>query len=52
MMTSEHIRCTRCNLPATYKNINFDSDGVCNYCHEAEKHTDLKTLLTFDNDVV
>ena len=50
MMTSEHIRCTRCNLPATYKNINFDSDGVCNYCHEAEKHTDLKTLLTFDNE--
>ena len=27
-------RCTRCILPATYPFITFDSDGVCNHCHE------------------
>lgn len=24
--------CTRCILPANYRNISFDKDGVCNYC--------------------
>lgn len=27
-------RCTRCILPATYPFITFDSNGVCNHCHE------------------
>jgi asparagine synthetase B (glutamine-hydrolysing) len=27
-------RCTRCILPATYPFITFDSQGVCNHCHE------------------
>ncbi|MEX2271851.1 MAG: hypothetical protein WD690_10290 [Vicinamibacterales bacterium] len=27
-------RCTRCILPATYPFIAFDSQGVCNHCHE------------------
>ncbi len=26
-------RCTRCILPQTYPYIEFDHDGVCNYCH-------------------
>jgi glutamine---fructose-6-phosphate transaminase (isomerizing) len=26
-------RCTRCVLPDTFPFIQFDSDGVCNYCH-------------------
>lgn len=26
-------RCTRCILPATMPFIHFDTDGVCNYCH-------------------
>lgn len=26
-------RCTRCILPETMPYIEFDSDGVCNYCH-------------------
>lgn len=25
-------RCTRCVLPASYPHIDFDTDGVCNYC--------------------
>ncbi|MBN2070338.1 MAG: hypothetical protein JW814_02685 [Candidatus Krumholzibacteriota bacterium] len=25
-------RCTRCVLPETYPGIQFDSDGVCNFC--------------------
>lgn len=27
-------RCSRCILPATYPLIEFDSDGVCNYCRD------------------
>ncbi len=27
-------RCTRCILPETYPGIKFDSDGVCNVCHD------------------
>lgn len=27
-------RCTRCILPATYPFIEFDADGICNWCHE------------------
>lgn len=26
-------RCTRCILPETFPFIEFDSEGVCNYCH-------------------
>ncbi len=26
-------RCSRCVLPDTFPFINFDSEGVCNYCH-------------------
>jgi len=26
-------RCTKCILPDTTPNIYFDSDGVCNFCH-------------------
>ncbi len=26
-------RCTKCLLPETMPFISFDSDGVCNYCH-------------------
>lgn len=27
-------RCSRCILPATYPLIEFDADGVCNYCRD------------------
>lgn len=27
-------RCTKCILPDHFPNIKFDSNGVCNYCHE------------------
>lgn len=27
------VRCSRCILPQTMPFIKFDSDGVCNYCH-------------------
>ncbi|MHA1597668.1 MAG: hypothetical protein ACTSV1_03015 [Alphaproteobacteria bacterium] len=27
-------RCTRCILPVTYPYIEFDDDGVCNYCRD------------------
>tara|TARA_B100000123_G_scaffold272380_1_gene254839 strand:+ start:371 stop:2338 length:1968 start_codon:yes stop_codon:yes gene_type:complete len=26
-------KCSKCVLPETYPFINFDSNGVCNYCH-------------------
>ena len=49
-MNNKNIRCKICGLTANYKNIVFDANGVCNFCHEAEQHTDLKTLLTFDDE--
>jgi len=30
-------RCTKCILPETYPFIDFDQDGVCNYCRHHEK---------------
>lgn len=27
-------RCAKCILPATHPFIEFDADGVCNFCHE------------------
>lgn len=32
-------RCTRCVLPETMPFIEFDNDGVCNYCHGYRKMT-------------
>lgn len=26
--------CTRCGLPETYETIEFDSEGICNICHQ------------------
>ncbi|NQU62043.1 MAG: hypothetical protein HQ512_13005 [Rhodospirillales bacterium] len=33
---SDIRRCTKCVLPETYPFIEFDSGGVCNYCHDYE----------------
>ncbi|MFC1921614.1 hypothetical protein ACFLYQ_07820 [Chloroflexota bacterium] len=33
--------CTKCILPETFPGIRYDSDGVCNYCHE---HQSVKVL--------
>ena len=37
---TDHIaglrRCTKCILPETYPFIDFDADGVCNFCREYE----------------
>jgi len=30
-------RCTKCVLPETFPFIEFDQDGVCNYCHHYKK---------------
>lgn len=30
-------RCTKCLLPETFPFIEFDEQGVCNYCHNYEK---------------
>lgn len=37
---SQLKRCTKCLLPETHPFIEFDHEGVCNYCHE------LPVLLT------
>ncbi|MBN1122370.1 MAG: hypothetical protein JXJ17_14945 [Anaerolineae bacterium] len=34
-------RCTHCVLPETMTYIEFDEDGVCNYCHNYKKTTSL-----------
>jgi len=30
-------QCTRCVLDTTSTTISFDSEGVCNYCHQSDK---------------
>lgn len=30
---NELLRCSKCVLPETMPFIHFDSDGICNYCH-------------------
>lgn len=49
-MMLEQLRCKRCGLPSTYKKIRFDNSGICNYCYEADQHSDLKSLLTFNDE--
>ncbi len=36
-------RCTKCLLPETFPFIEFDSDGVCNYCHNHKSSKSSKT---------
>ena len=38
-------RCTKCILPADFPNIQFDKNGICNYCHAWDKK-----WLDFDYD--
>ncbi len=41
-MTREVKRCTRCILPETYPNVDFDENGVCRVCREFdERYTDI-----------
>ena len=48
-------RCTRCVLPETYPNIQFDQEGICNFCRDhkppvyAGKPALLKRLDRFKN---
>ncbi len=34
--------CSKCVLPDTFPGIEFDKDGVCNYCHNAQVTDDEK----------
>jgi hypothetical protein len=36
-MFADMQRCTRCILPETFPGIEFDEDGVCNYCRSYQK---------------
>ena len=35
---SEEKRCFRCTLPYNFRNITFDENGVCNYCHNHDRY--------------
>jgi len=37
-------RCTKCILPETMPFIEFDSDGVCNYCHSYKPRNATKSF--------
>ncbi|AXH11882.1 hypothetical protein [Halarcobacter bivalviorum] len=48
-------RCRKCILPETMPFIQFDNDGVCNYCKSYKKHEpkgieELKKILTKTNN--
>ncbi len=34
-------RCTQCILPETWAGIEFDENGVCNYCRDEKKRDDI-----------
>jgi hypothetical protein len=34
----EEQRCSRCTLPHNFRNITFDENGVCNYCHNHDRY--------------
>ena len=36
-MDSNRIVCSRCCMDKSAKEIVFDKDGVCNFCHQAQK---------------
>ena len=36
---AELRRCTRCILPETFPFIEFDDEGICNYCRNYKKNT-------------
>lgn len=38
-------RCTKCGLPETYESIEFDSENICNICHQ---HTFKKSVINWD----
>lgn len=37
-------RCTKCILPHTFPFISFDTNGVCNYCHNYKKKNHPRSL--------
>lgn len=39
--------CTRCCMDISAKEITFDQNGVCNFCHQAQ--SELKSLLKTEN---
>jgi glutamine---fructose-6-phosphate transaminase (isomerizing) len=48
-LISNMLRCSKCLLPETFPFIEFDSDGICNYCNSYQNlkvkgENDLKSL--------
>jgi len=37
-------RCTKCLLPETFPFIHYDSNGICNYCHNYKKKNSPKPI--------
>jgi hypothetical protein len=42
--------CQRCVLPETYPGIEFDHNGVCNFCHHYEKKEKSEARTHFSNE--
>jgi hypothetical protein len=34
----KRTKCSRCTLPSNFRNISFDSNGVCNYCYNHDRY--------------
>lgn len=41
---SELVRCVNCLLPVTFPFIEFDEDGICNYCNNYVKKNEPKKI--------
>ncbi|PIQ47508.1 MAG: glucosamine 6-phosphate synthetase [Cytophagales bacterium CG12_big_fil_rev_8_21_14_0_65_40_12] len=42
-------RCSKCLLPETFPFINYDEEGVCNYCHNYKKSNQPRPLSELMN---
>jgi cell fate (sporulation/competence/biofilm development) regulator YlbF (YheA/YmcA/DUF963 family) len=44
-------RCSKCILNESFPNINFDADGVCNYCHKWDKQWKNFDFISAENEL-
>lgn len=51
-MGSEVIVCSRCIYDSTISNITFDSNGVCNYCHQVDELKELFKTGTLEGEKI
>lgn len=42
--------CSNCILPESYPGIRFDSNGICNYCHDYRNNKENEDVIQFESE--